>query len=71
MLPCLLFPPLEERPAYYQAILMEMLEELVKRRHGRRIHRGVKRKMGRYPIRKRGTEPLPALDVATALELLK
>ena len=70
--PCLLFPPVEERAAEYQAILQEILQEKIKRRRGRRTIRAVKRrKVSRYPIRKRGEGYLPVVDVAAALEILK
>ena len=62
---------MEERAALYQAILREILEERVQRRSGRRTYRGVKRKMSRYPVRKRGGGYLPMLDVSTVLEILK
>ena len=70
--PCLLFPPVEDRAAEYQAILQEILQEKVKRRPGRRTIRAVKRsKVSRYQIRKRGEGYLPVVNVATTVEILK
>ena len=62
---------MEDHVAYYQAILLEILQEKVKRSPGRRTPRGVKRKMCRYPIRNRYTGTLKPLDLARALEILK
>jgi hypothetical protein len=62
---------MQERPAYYQATLTEMLEEPVKRRLGRRTHRGVKRKMGAIRFENEIQDICPHSMSPLALELLK
>src|SRR4030042_5488511 len=65
-----LFPP-EERAAFHEAVLEEILEERVVSSRNRRNPRGVKRKMSNFPLRRRGSEPLPKFDLKCAILIIK
>jgi hypothetical protein len=52
-------------------VLAEILDErLLSRRH-RRNRRGVKRKMSKFPICRKTDRALPAIDLATAIQIVK
>jgi hypothetical protein len=52
-------------------VLDEILEERVVSSRGRRIPRGVKRKMSKYPIRRSLRAALPRRDSAMCVKILK
>jgi hypothetical protein len=52
-------------------VLEEILQERVVSSRNRRNPRGVKRKMSNFPIRRKTDRPLPAIDIATAIQILK
>jgi hypothetical protein len=51
-------------------VLDEILEERVVSSRGRRVPRGVKRKMSSYPLRPRASQPIVRIDFTTAIMLL-
>lgn len=52
-------------------MLEEILQERVRPRSNRRNQRGVKRKMSSYPIRRKTDPPMPACDIAKAIQIFK
>jgi len=64
-----LFPP-GERAAFHERVLEEILEERVVSSRNRRNPRGVKRKMSTFPVRRRGSKPMPKLDLHLAINIL-
>jgi hypothetical protein len=52
-------------------VLNEILEERVVSSRGRRVPRGVKRKMSNYPLRPRAPQPTTWIDFATAIQIVK
>jgi hypothetical protein len=52
-------------------VLAEILEERVEGRRGRRVPRGVKRKMSGYKLRPRFPQPTLRIDVASAIRIVK
>ena len=65
-----LFPP-RRRKAFHESVLDEILDERVAARRGRRNRRGVKRKMGSYPLGPNGP-PLAALpDIQENIRIVK
>jgi hypothetical protein len=52
-------------------VLAEILEERVASSRGRRVPRGVKRKMSSYPLRPFTPQPTTRIDFATAIRVLK
>ena len=52
-------------------MLAEILEERVVSSQGRRVPRGVKRKMSGYPLRPRAPQPTTRIDFAAAVRILK
>jgi hypothetical protein len=52
-------------------VLEEILEERAVSGRGRRVPRGVKRKMGSYPLRPRAPQPTTRVDFTTAIRLVK
>ena len=54
------FPP-QERAMLHESVLDEILEDRVVSSQGRRNHRGVKRKMSKYPIRSRN-KPMQCIE---------
>ena len=52
-------------------MLDEILEERVESRRGRRVSRGVKRKMGGYKLRPRTPQPTVRIDFAAAIRIVK
>ena len=65
-----LFPP-EERAAFHEGVLEEILEERAVSSRNRRNPRGVKRKMSIFPVRRRGSEPMPKLNLQLAIKIDK
>ena len=65
-----LFPP-EERVAFHEGVLEEILEERAVSSRNRRNPRGVKRKMSIFPVRRRGSEPMPKLNLQLAIKIDK
>jgi hypothetical protein len=51
--------------------LGEILEERAVSGRGRQVPRGVKRKMGSYPLRPRAPQPTIRLDFNAAIQLAK
>lgn len=51
-------------------MLNEILEEVAATSRTRRNHRGVKRKMSNFPVR-RGYQRLPRLDIRSAIKIVK
>jgi hypothetical protein len=64
------FPP-RARPALHEAVLAEILEERVASSRGRRVPRGVKRKMSGYKLRPRAPQPTTRIDVAAAIRVVE
>jgi hypothetical protein len=52
-------------------VLVELLDEPVVSSRNRRNPRGVKRKMSNFPIRRKTHRALPAIDLATAIQIVK
>jgi hypothetical protein len=52
-------------------VLGEILEERVVSGRGRRVPRGVKRKMSSYPLRPRAPQPITRVDFNAAIQLAK
>jgi hypothetical protein len=52
-------------------VLDEILEERVVSGRGRRVPRGVKRKMGSYPLRPRAPQPTTRIDFGAAIQIVK
>ena len=52
-------------------MLDEILEERVASRNGRRVPRGVKRKMSGYKLRSRAPQPTVRIDFAAAIRIVK
>ena len=52
-------------------MLEEILQERAVSSRNRRNPRGVKRKMSNFPIRRKTGRPLPAINLAGAIQILK
>jgi hypothetical protein len=52
-------------------VLAEILEERVESRRGRRVPRGVKRKMSGYQLRPRTRQPTTRIDFTAAIRIIK
>jgi hypothetical protein len=52
-------------------VLDEILEERVASSRGRRVPRGVKRKMSGYKLRSRSPQPTLRIDFAAAIRIVK
>ena len=52
-------------------MLAEILEERVASGRGRRVPRGVKRKMSGYKLRPRGPQSTVRIDFATVIRIVK
>jgi hypothetical protein len=52
-------------------VLAEILEERVVSSRNRRNPRGVKRKMSNFPIRRKTDRPLPTINIAKAIRIVK
>jgi hypothetical protein len=66
----MLFPP-EDRIKFREAVLEEILEDRVVSSRNRRNPRGVKRKMSNFPLRRRGSKPLPKIDIQNVIRIIK
>jgi hypothetical protein len=55
----------------HEVALAEILEERVTSSRGRRVPRGVKRKMSGYPRRPRAPLPTTRIDFTTAIRIVK
>jgi hypothetical protein len=64
------FPP-RARAALHEAVLAEILEERVASSRGRRVPRGVKRKMSGYKLRPRAPQPATRIDVTAAIRVVE
>jgi len=64
------FPP-GERAAFHESVLEEILDERVVSSRNRRNPRGVKRKMSNFPLRRRGSKPMPKIDLHVAINIIK
>ena len=53
----------------HQAVLAEILEQRVVSSRGRSTARGVKRKMSNFPLRRRGSKPMPKIDLQIAIKI--
>jgi hypothetical protein len=56
---------------FHDAVLNEILAERVVSSRNRRNPRAVKRKMSNFPLRRRTDPPLPAIDLATTILIVK
>jgi hypothetical protein len=65
-----LFPP-EQRAAFHDAVIAEILQERVVSSRNQRKPRGVKRKMSNFPIRRKTDRARPPIDLAKAIRILK
>jgi hypothetical protein len=63
------FPP-EQRAAFHDAVIAEILQERVVSSRNRRNPRGIKRKMSRFPIRRKTARALPPINLAAAIHIL-
>ncbi len=52
-------------------MLDEILEERAVSGRGRRVPRGVKRKMSSYPLRPRAPQPTTRIDFTAAIQIVK
>ena len=64
------FPP-RARRALHETVLAEILEERVVSSRGRRMPRGVKRKMSGYKLRPRTPQPTVRIDLTAAIRIIK
>lgn len=64
-----LFPP-GDKAIFHEKVLEEILEERVVSSRNRRNPRGVKRKMSTFPVRRRGSIPMPKLDLQLTIKIL-
>ena len=55
----------------HETVLDEILEERVASGRGRRVPRGVKRKMSGYKLRPRTPQPTVRVDFAAAIRIIK
>ena len=55
---------------FHEAVLDEILQERVVSSRNRRNPRGVKRKMSNFPLRQRGSIPLPPVNPAEAVQII-
>lgn len=65
-----LFPP-QQKQAFHEAILEEILEERVSSSRHRINPRGVKRKMSNYPLRPRTRQPTRRIDISQRIMIVK
>ena len=56
---------------FHEAVLEEILEDRVVSSRNRRNPRGVKRKMSNFPLRRRGSKPLPKIDIQNVIRIIK
>jgi hypothetical protein len=62
--------PPRERATFHERVLEEILEERVVPSRNRRNPRGVKRKVSNFPLRRRGSKPMPKIDLQLAVKIL-
>ena len=55
----------------HEAVLAEILEERVAGSRGRRVPRGIKRKMSGYKLRSRTPQPTTRIDFSAAIRIVK
>jgi hypothetical protein len=60
-----------DRKAFHESVLRELLQDLVVSSRGRRVPRGVKRKMSNYKIRSRAPLPTLYVDFEKAIKVIK
>ena len=65
-----LFPP-EDRKAFHELVLDELLQERVVSSRGRKVPRGVKRKMSKFHLRPRASLPTLRIDYESHIKILK
>jgi hypothetical protein len=65
-----LFPP-QQRAAFHDAVIAEILEERVVSSRNRRTPRGVKRKMSNFPIRRKTDCALPVINITKTIQISK
>jgi hypothetical protein len=63
------FPP-EQRAGFHDAVIAEILQERVVSSRNRRNPRGVKRKMSKFPIRRKTHRAPPPINLAEAIQIL-
>ena len=56
---------------FHKSVLREILQERAVSSRNRRNPRGVKRKMSNFPLRPRGIQPLPPINLEKAIKTLK
>ncbi len=66
----LLFPP-EEKKVFHKSVLNELLQDRVVSSRGRKVPRGVKRKMSNYNLRSRASMPTLRVDFEQAVKVIK
>ncbi len=59
------------RKQFHDVVLAEILQERAVSSRNRRNPRGVKRKMSNFPLCRLGGKPMPSLDIAAAIRILK
>jgi len=52
-------------------VLDEILQERVVSSRGRRTPRGVKRKISKFPVRRRQASPATSFDIEKAIQIVK
>jgi hypothetical protein len=65
-----LFPP-QDRKAFHEAVLDEILDERVSSSRSRINFRGVKRKMSNYSLRPRARQPTRRIKFENRIKLVK
>ena len=63
--------PTQQRRAFHNAVLDEILQERVVSSRNRRNPCGLKRKMSNFPLRPRHVKPLPKIDIRKAIRIIK
>ena len=56
---------------FHDRVVEDILEERVVSSRNRRNPRGVKRKMSNFPLRRRGSKPMPKIDLQLVIKILK
>jgi len=65
----MLFPP-QDRKAFHNAVLDEILQERVVSSRNRRNFRGVKRKMSNFPLRPRHAKPPQPIEFQKLIRII-
>ena len=63
-----LFPP-QQRAAFHDAVIAEILQERVVSSRNRHTPHGVKRKMSNFPIRRKTDRAVPLINLAEAIQI--